>query len=520
MSTPSDNQNNHRGESFDVPPLSGLKPDLSSSSLAHQEPVHQESAHLCSQHREITTQSSDPVKNIQKAQETLYQFLLSIVKKWPPEEVLLEFKRLFFYNIDSTNSIAIHAVYDIVFSNDEIEFRNTLKRCCYILVNNWDATRHYQPIQELIKLFENFEVEQSTISPTLKRLRGWIQDFSNSKDYEDLKLFASRYDEQQKAQSHWTNRYTSYLLVPQFVDLANPIEQREAARALAKRLKDRFKFDLAMYIVKSQTATSPEKVPRNPTTLGNNVVLLIKTIVAKRGQFSYANLANIFLRQTQHLSYQDFKQSLQKYLIFSVDRSAFAETLKAKLAEKLDTLYQDYEQEPINDALILRTCNRIIEYLTTENRQDPSLLFILLLSPGNPITLVIVLLKLILISKNSRTHLEARIAELIRYYEKYPEDECQWVVNFLEIFNVTFTIYAENVQYNLIKMGESELSPQESIALEDYRIFAQTRSIPLLEGGAEEAVIEEDVAEPEESSSSSNRFAGDDPQDKPGSIHS
>ena len=71
-------------------------------------------------------------------------------------------------------------------------------------------------------------------------------------------------------------------------------------------------------------------------------------------------------------------------------------------------------------------------------------------------TLVIVLLKLILICKNSRTYLEAKIAELIRYYESFSEDECWWIVNFLEIFNVTFAIYAENVQYNLIKMDQNQ----------------------------------------------------------------
>ncbi|NDJ18674.1 hypothetical protein [Myxacorys almedinensis] len=411
--------------------------------------------------------------------------MLDIVKKWPPEEVLLEFKRLFFYQIDSTGSGTIYAVYDLIFDNDETEFRNTLKRCCYILVNNWDATRHYKPIQQLIRLFEDSTLKHQTISPTLKRLQIWIESFRNSKDYQDLKLFASRYDEQQPTQTAWAHRYTSYLLVPQFVDLENPIEQREAARTLAKRLKDRFKFDLAMYIVRSQTAKSPEKAPKNPTELGENVLLLIKTIVAKRGQYSHANLANIFLQQTQDLSYQEFKNGLQKYLIFSVEKSAFAEIFQARLAEKLDTLYQDYDQEIISSALILRTCNRVIEYLTTENRQEPSSLFILLLSPGNPMTLVIVLLKLILICRNSRTHLEAKVAELIRYYENYPENECRWIVNFLEIFNVTFTIYAENVHYNLVKMDKSEPSTQKDLVLEDYRIFAQTKPIPALDNMAE-----------------------------------
>ncbi len=412
-----------------------------------------------------------------QAQETLYLFLLEAVKQWSPEEVLLEFKRLFFYPVDLASSGAVHAVYQLVFQDNEVEFRNALKRSCYILINNWDAARQYPAIQKLVQSFQEFTIETRTISPSLKRLKSWIENFRNSKDYEDLKLFTARYETQQKEK--WISRYTSYLLVPQFVDLKNPIEQREAARALSRQLKDRFKFDLAMYIAKSQSATSAEKLPKNPTALGDNVLMLIKAIVAKRGQYSYENLASLFINQIQTLNYKEFKQSIQKYLIFSVGHSGeFAIALHDRLAERLNSLYLDYDEVPLNDALILRTCNRIIETLTTENRKDPAALFVLLLSQGNPITLVIVLLKLILICNASRSHLEAQIATLIRYYEQLPEQECRWVVNFLEIFNVTFAIHAENVQYNLVKMQKAqEAAPQAKINLDHYRIFSQMKPI-------------------------------------------
>ena len=413
-------------------------------------------------------------RNIQQAQDTIYSFLLEIVKKWPPEEVLLEFKRLFIHHVDSISGDAMQAVYEVVFSNNEEEFRNTIKRCCYILVNNWDATRNYKPIQDLVHVFTDPSIHRNTASPTLKRLRQWLDGFVKSSDYEELKLFASRYDE--KEPGPWVSRYTSYLLVPQYVDLTNPIEQREAARALSKQLKDRFKFDLAMYIARSQSNAPSKRIPKNPTALGEEVLRLIKAIVAKRGPFSYANLANIFVNQTQNLPYNKFKQSIQQYLIFSVENQEFVETLRSKLTDKLDNLYESHDEELLTSALMLRTCNRVIEYLTTENQSEPSQLFVLLLSQGNPITLVVALLKIILICKHSRTHLEARIAQLIKYYQNYPEDECAWVVNFLEVFNVTFAIHAENVQYNLIKMqvDESQFAPN-IFDPDKYRIFSQLK---------------------------------------------
>ncbi len=423
------------------------------------------------------TERSSESPEIYQAQKTLYQFLLGIVNQWPPEEVLLEFKRLFFHQTNLVSSKAIQAVHQLVLQDNEVEFRNALKRCCYILVNNWDAARQYKAIQDLVQSFQDYTIETQPTLASLKRLKSWIENFRSSQDYEELKLFTARYEETQKGK--WIRRYTSYLLVPQYVDFANPLEQREAARALSRQLKDRFKFDLAMYVAKSQSATSPEKLPKNPTVLGDNVLMLIKAIVAKRGQFSYTNLANIFINQIQTLNYKEFKSSLQKYLIFSVDhRSNFAIALQTNLAERLNSLYLDYESAPLNDALILRTCNRIIETLTTENRKDPSPLFVLLLSQGNPMTLVIVLLKLVLICSASRSHLEAQIAALIRYYEQFPEQDCNWIINFLEIFNVTFAIHAENVQYNLVKMQRAQESiPQLKTNLDHYRIFSQMKPI-------------------------------------------
>ncbi len=418
-------------------------------------------------------------RNIGQAQEKIYTFLLEIVRKWPPEEVLLEFKRLFIYHVDSVNSDAMQSLYEIVFSNNEIEFRNMLKRCCYILVNNWDASRNYKPIQELIQTFTDSSMNRNTSSPTLKRLRQWMDTFVHGQDYEELKLFASRYEERDRGP--WSSRYTSYLLVPQYIDLNNPIEQREAARALSKQLKDRFKFELAMYIARSQTPAPIERVPKNPTALGDEVLRLIKAIVAKRGPFSYANLANIFVNQMQNVTYREFKQFFRQYLVFAIDNSDFTDVLQKRLSEKLDSLYESHDYEYLTNALILRTSNRVIEYLTTEDQENPSQLFVLLLSRGNPVTLVIVLLKIILVCKHARTHLEACIARLIKYYQDYPEDECAWVVNFLEVFNVTFAIHAENVQYNLIKMDKDEPQPTPIFDPDKYRIFSQLKKEPKLD---------------------------------------
>ncbi|NJO41240.1 MAG: hypothetical protein HC769_16120 [Cyanobacteria bacterium CRU_2_1] len=413
-------------------------------------------------------------REIPKSQGRLYDFLLEIVKTWSPEDVLEEFKQLFLYQTNTTSAHLLPTIYQILISNQEQEFRNTLKRSCYILVNNWELARNHQAIQQLVQLFSDPILYKSTVSPNLKRLREWLRNFVGSQDFQELKLFVNRFEKQTK--ERWSDRYTSYLLVPQYIDLDNSFEQRQAARSLYKKLKERFKFDLAMYTAYSQSAVSREYMPKNPTALGDEVLHLIKRILVKRGFFNYSNLARIFLNQTQNLSYRDFKRSLLVYLTSASDHHPFADRLKNRLAEKLNALYCDHDDKAIDHSLLLRTSNRVIDYLTTEHRQDPSPLFALLIAEANPLLLVIVLLRLIMICGYSRSHLEVRIADLIRFYEKYPEEECQWIIHFMEIFNITLTIYTENIQYNLVAMAKTTMTQAIDSPLETYRIFSQIKN--------------------------------------------
>ncbi len=412
--------------------------------------------------------------NVQIAQEEVYSFFVEIVKKLPPEDVLREFKGLFIDGLDSEDSDYIPGIYSIFLDDNEEELVNTLKRCCYIIVNNWKSNRKDKYIQELVNLFVNEKLKIKTNNPPVVKIcKSWLENFVNSKDYQELKLFATKYEESSKG--HWANRYTSYLLIDQSVNKNNPREQQEAARKLSKQIKDKFKFELAMYIARSQSTVSSTTRYKNPSVLGDQALRLIKAIVLKRGVFSHENIAHIFIKQTQNQTLEEFKINLEKYLFFSVENQKSSESWRQQFADILSLWKKDYNQEIITKELFLRTCNRVIGCLTIENGKDPSSLFILLVNQGHSLTLVIILLKIILISKNSRRHLETRIAHLIRFYEKYSEEECKKVINFMEIFNITFAIYAENVEYNLIKMEEEEQSSNPQLNLDGYRVFSQMK---------------------------------------------
>lgn len=411
-------------------------------------------------------------QRIQQAQEVIYQFLLDRVESSPPETVLHEFKQLFFSGECQPNPDVAGSIYELLEQKDEQEFRNTLKRSCYILINNWSASRRSDSIEELIQTLADAHPLKSTVAPNLNRLRTWIANFIESPDYQELKVFTLSHTERRG----WSHRYAYYLILPQYLDSQNPVEQRELAKKTAKRLKEKFKFELAMYTVHCDSPTFRKKPPANPTRLGNGIIRLLKQLISRKFLHNYSHAADLFVQQSKTLNYWDYKQKFLDYLLSSTSPQQSIDFFKRTLTEKLETLYESYHEETTTMDLLLRTCRRTLEFLTTENGQEPSPLFIALTSQGSPLTIVILLLKVILLCNYVRTHLDNCIASLIRYYEGYPEAECRWFINFLDIFNVVFAIYTENMQFDVVKIKEGESEVSE---LGAYRIFCQLKGADL-----------------------------------------
>lgn len=385
--------------------------------------------------------SAPPIGSIESAQEIIYSFFIDIVKEQTPEAVLQEFRHIFIQDDDSVNSTPVRAVYEIIFANKQSDFHSTIKRACYILVNNWVAKRKNNYIQNLVEILNDPIIKRRSLSPMIDRLRNWIQLFIASKDYQELELYAQA---RVQNQPRLSNRYSSILLSTQYNDLTNSIEQREAARNKALQIKCRFKFDLAMYMARFESANATNCQFQNPTEVGDEVLRIIKIIVAKRDASAYTNLADKFTEQVRRKKYQTFKQSLQNYLMCTGESQKFVDALSSTLTKKLSSLYEVHHEQVLTDKLLLKTCNKLIEYLTTENRRQPSKLLISLMTEGHPLTVVILLLKIVLICRPARIHLESCIADLIRYYDNSPE-ESSWMRNFMEIFNIMFAIYADNM---------------------------------------------------------------------------
>ncbi|MEB3281779.1 MAG: pentapeptide repeat-containing protein [Lyngbya sp.] len=403
-------------------------------------------------------------------QEVIYEFFIKRIHQWEPEKVLDEFENIFIHLCCPDHQRVVQAITNIIESKQELIFRNTLKRVCYILINNWYINRKHQYVQKLIFLLEETQEDESiAIAPNLNRLGTWLRNFFNSAEYQAIKNCAL------KSKKDWSHRYTSYLLVPEYINNdQNSREQKEFARNLSKQLKDKYKFDLAMYVARSNSTTILSEKRANPTQLGDEVIQLIKKTISAQRVSSYTQQAKLFLRDTQNLNYADFKKALPQYLMILGSDQFPINRVREKLLKKLDILYTHYEENIINKGLIVRTCNRLIETLTTEDNKTPSPIFTLLTSQGNPLTLVILLLKIVLICSSARTYLELCISKLIQQYQDYEEHQCQRLIHFLEVLNLVFTIFTENVQFHLVKVQEEEASPLLT-SLDCYQVFCQSK---------------------------------------------
>ena len=143
--------------------------------------------------------------------------------------------------------------------------------------------------------------------------------------------------------------------------------------------------------------------------------------------------------------------------------------------------------------MILKTTKYLIGEITISDRDQPTELFNILQHHTNPINLVVLLLKILLINESIRPFLELRVASIIKYYSQYSESKCKSVIAFIDMLNIALAIYAGETRYNIVKMNPYELSnSQENDSQSDsnistsdsnisafdtrkYRIFSQAR---------------------------------------------
>ena len=413
--------------------------------------------------------------SIEKAQQHIYDFFLEIIKYYESEVILNQFEKLFIEYDEIYNVSAYYALGEIIFHNKENEFKYTLLRCCYIVNNNWAINGNISACQQLVDLFLADSISVPTRIHKLKKLRQWLQSFAQSEEYSTLRSLSGK-PRTRKTYHNWSERFSSYLLISEYADPKKPLEQRQYAENLSRKIKKQFKFDLAMYTARIDSKLGANPQRQNPTNLGDGVLFLIKRVLNKQGNENYRKAARNLYDQSHSITFIEFKSRLLAYLGISQDALEISEVFRLTVVQKLKHFQEHRNDELMTLSLLYVTCNRILQYLLLSERRKPSDFLQLSLEYDNCLNPIILLLKIVLIQPHIRFYLEGYVAELIKFYSVYEETECQSFINFLDVLNVTLAIFDEDTDYSLIRMKNIE-NDLADINLDNYRVFSQLKRL-------------------------------------------
>jgi hypothetical protein len=192
---------------------------------------------------------------------------------------------------------------------------------------------------------------------------------------------------------------------------------------------------------------------KNPTLLNHqDLCKSMKHYLSKvdsRG--TYQDMANQFWTPAHKpQSYDQFKVLLHDYVTSSVPPKFGQSRFNQDLQSYLNHLSPEHDSMPMNDFLIVRTCNQILNFMVIESRQQPnhSVFMDLLNNLGTTLT-VGLLLKIVLLCKKVKPSLERRFSLLFQHYEAQSRQSVVWLVKCLEKLNIAWSGYFgdQNLSY-------------------------------------------------------------------------
>ncbi len=415
----------------------------------------------------MSTWTARYTRHIAEEEQQLYDHLLNIVQTELPSQLVQRFRALFIDGVGYPDA-EISAILDKIAASKaaDQEFRFVLNRCCHILINRWQARPQFQSyIPALIDLFETtpsrsgFELSRSR---SVRRVRELVKDFTATEQYLTLRRLAQVMGQNSDSGSLAGNeplgmliRRYPYLYDHCLLAEGSTYEQQQTIRQLRSRAQRQYEIDLSQFVTyqvrRSQLSRSnlPENAARvlkpvnNPTLLPDQELCkALKHFAGKsQGAYTYRDLAQCFLTHTsQAASFRAFKDDLYQYITSSVDAEYGNRQFNNQLYAQLKNTLPDSNAQKMNDFLLVRTCSQLLNFLVVESSQKPHhFLFVDLISNVGPAITTGLLLKIVLICRKVKPHLEKRFSILFNHYESSKREAVQWLVQAMEYLNLALS---------------------------------------------------------------------------------
>ncbi len=329
----------------------------------------------------------------------------------------------------------------------EREFKYTLNRCSYTLINPWATqTKDHWAIPALVKLFEELPTAPAASAET-QRVRSLTRQFTETEQYAALRRFANLLDAPDPTRSpadqlvakqlkHYPFLYDSSLLTKD----SDQIQKTQVGQ-LRQAAETKLGVKLARYCDQRKRASGSELT--NPTRLPHaefDAALDYYTGKVEGGR-SHRDLAQMFRTYSKTVrSFRDFKEELLEYLLSPLAdadprfvNNHFGRALRRYLRETL----QDFDGHRLIDFTVITTCQKLLNFLVVQGRQQPVFrrFWHLLNDAGHTLT-VGLLLRIVLFCSAVKPWLENRMTVLFNYHERCACKEVPWLVKTLEHTNV------------------------------------------------------------------------------------
>jgi hypothetical protein len=399
-------------------------------------------------------------------EQHLYDHWLYLSQIESPSALVQRMQALFIEGIGYPDP-AIHEVVEYIVTADsaESDFRFILNRCCYILLNRWMMHPRFQAaIPELIAVLE--QPPTATIYPRyVKRLRCLTQDFLQTEQFLTLRRFAELFPQVRDAASAeqplsgYIRRYPylySHCLLPE--DSGN--EQRQTVERLQEEAQKQFEVDLSQYITHRMVRSPSRQLStpvKNPTLLSDtDLCFAVKQFTTKvDGIHTQKDLAQRFMNYSQRASsFGAFKDDLYDYLTMAIDPGYGKCQFNNRLYNQLETILPQHETQLPNESLLIRTCSKLLNFLVVDSLQQPShYVFLDLVSNLGTTMTISLLMRIVLLCQNVKSHLERRFSILFHHYEARTRDSgIEWLIEALETLNVAFatTFGSINFSHSLV----------------------------------------------------------------------
>ncbi|MGD1860921.1 MAG: hypothetical protein ACFB0E_13230 [Leptolyngbyaceae cyanobacterium] len=404
-------------------------------------------------------------RSISPQEQTLYGHLLAHAEYETPERLIERFQALF---IDGCgyDDPSITTALDEIISDREVEeyFHFILNRCCHILINRWQSNLQFQEaIPQLINLFDiapNPNIREYSRSRQIRQLHHAVRQFRQTDQFLTLSRLAcliendATQNNENRPLGNLIQRYP-YLYEYCLVSEDSPESHHENIRRMQACAQQKFEVDLSHYVTYRVRQARLKKAHLAADRLqrlkpvANPTLLSDRELVNSLNQFSgkifqgrnYRDYAQNFLERNQSASFGDFKRELYTYLGSSVELNYGRQKFNKLLSHQLQKTLPQSDDQPINDFLLIRTCNQLLNFLVLESSKNPQhFVFIDLINNLGPLSTTSLLIKVILLCRKVKPYLEKRFSTLFSHYETSTQNNVKWLVKMFENFNIALSM--------------------------------------------------------------------------------